>query len=69
MPTDNPTQRIADISEALKVFFAQSLSHLNKAEISANAFDKLQITIKWLTTSAGGGGMTWWKERGVSENA
>jgi hypothetical protein len=68
MPTDNPPQRIVDISEALKVFFAQSLSHLNKAEISANAFDKLQITIKWLTTLAGAG-MTWWKERGVSENA
>lgn len=56
MPSDNPSQKNAEISEHIKILRTQSLSHPDKAEISANAFDELQVTLKWLTTSAGRGG-------------
>jgi hypothetical protein len=56
MPSDNPSQRAAEISKALEIFCAQSLSHLDKAaEILSNAIGPRQVSLKELTTLAGGG--------------
>ncbi len=51
MPSVSPSQRIAEISSALKILRTQSLSHLDKAaEISAKALDELLASLKRLTT-------------------
>lgn len=56
MPNGNPSQRNADLSKVSEILCVMSLSHSNKAEISVKAFDKLMITLRWITTLAGGGG-------------
>ncbi len=59
MPSDNPSQRIAEISNELENLRAQSLRHPGKvAEMHQDGLGQLQIILKGLTTSAGGGGTT-----------
>lgn len=63
MPNGNPSHRDADLSKVSEILRVVSLSHSNKAKISMKAFDKLMITLKRLTTLAGGG-----HDMGILEN-
>jgi PAS domain S-box-containing protein len=56
MPSASPPQRIAEISEALEILRTQSLSHPEKAaELLQDGLSQLQVILKGLTISAGGG--------------
>jgi hypothetical protein len=56
MPSTSPSQRIAEISEALEVLRTQSLNHLDKAaEILSNAIGLRRVSSEWLTALAGRG--------------
>jgi len=56
MLSANPSQRIAEISKELETLRAQSLSHPEKAaEIFQEGIGQIQVSLKELTVSAGGG--------------
>jgi hypothetical protein len=57
MPISRPSQRIDEISKALENLRAQSLSRPEKAaEMIQDGLGKIQVSLKELTVSAGGGG-------------
>jgi hypothetical protein len=57
MPSASPPQRLDEISKELEALRAQSLSHPKKAaEILHDGLEQLQVSLKELTVSAGGGG-------------
>jgi hypothetical protein len=54
MLSDNPSGKIAEISKALEILLAQSLSHPDKAaKALQDGLGQLQINLKELTTLAG----------------
>lgn len=56
MPIAILPQRLAEISKELESLRAQSLSHPDKAaELLQDGLDQLQVSLKELTTLAGGG--------------
>jgi hypothetical protein len=58
MPISSSSQRIAEISKEVEALRAQSLSHPYKAaEMIQDGLGKIQVSLKELTVSAGGGGM------------
>jgi hypothetical protein len=56
MPISSSSQRIAEISKEVEALRAQSLSHPDKAaEMIQDRLGKIQVSLKELTVSAGGG--------------
>jgi hypothetical protein len=56
MPSASPAQRLDEISKELENLRAQSLSHPDKAsEMIQDGLGKIQVSLKELTVSAGGG--------------
>ncbi|HSD57846.1 MAG TPA: hypothetical protein VLB04_06660, partial [Methanotrichaceae archaeon] len=56
MPIASPSQRLGEISKALETLRAQSLDHPDKAvEMLPDGLEQLQVSLKELTISAGGG--------------
>ncbi len=57
MPSANPSQIVAEIFKALEILRTQSLSHPDKAaEMLQDGLGQIQVSLKELTISAGGGG-------------
>jgi hypothetical protein len=56
MPSANPSQMIAEISKELELLCTRSLSHPDKAAgLLQDGLGRLQVSLKELTTLAGGG--------------
>lgn len=55
MPSDNPSQRNAGFSKELEILRTQSLSHPDKAAVSANVFDEFQVNPKMANYISRGG--------------
>ncbi len=59
MPSNNPSQRAAEISEELEIIRAHNVNYSVKAaKILSNAIGQLKVGLNALTMLAGGGGGT-----------
>jgi hypothetical protein len=55
MPSDNPSQEIAEISKRIEFLSNQSLSRSDRAaDISEKVLGYLSVSLEWITALAGG---------------